>query len=287
MHQGGALILLEGFSPREFLPALARYRATSFSAVPTIYAILNNLPDAEQYDLSSLRVCICGAAPMPVEVFARFEQTYRAFILEGYGLSEGTCVSTLNPLDDRPRKIGSIGVALPGQEVRIVDDHGIPTPVGTVGEIVIRGPNVMQGYYKNPEATAATIRDGWLYTGDLGFCDAEGYFYIVGRKKEMIIRGGENIYPREIEEMLYRHPAVVEAAVGPARSDLGRTGCSVYCSPCWRGGECCRDCRLLSGEPGGLQVSAGNRVRRCSPQDGNGQDPEEPTGGAVPPAIRL
>jgi long-chain acyl-CoA synthetase len=213
LHQGGALILLEGFSPREFLPALARYRATSFSAVPTIYAILNNLPDASQYDLSNLRVCICGAAPMPVEVFERFEQTYRAFILEGYGLSEGTCVSTLNPLDGRPRKIGSIGVALPGQEVRIVDEHGVSAPAGTVGEIVIRGPNVMQGYYKNPEATAAAIRDGWLYTGDLGFCDAEGYFYIVGRKKEMIIRGGENIYPKEIEEVLYRHPAVVEAAV--------------------------------------------------------------------------
>lgn len=213
LHQGGALILLEGFSPREFLPALARYRATSFSAVPTIYAILNNLPDAGQYDLSSLRVCICGAAPMPVEVFERFEQMYHAFILEGYGLSEGTCVSTLNPLDGRPRKIGSIGVALPGQEVRIVDDQGQSAPPGVVGEIVIRGPNVMQGYYKNPEATAATIRDGWLYTGDLGSCDADGYFYIVGRKKEMIIRGGENIYPKEIEEVLYRHPAVAEAAV--------------------------------------------------------------------------
>jgi long-chain acyl-CoA synthetase len=213
LHQGGALILLEGFSPREFLPALARYRATSFSAVPTIYAILNNLPDAGQYDLSSLRVCICGAAPMPVEVFERFEQIYRAFILEGYGLSEGTCVSTLNPLDGRPRKIGSIGVALPGQEVRIVDDQGQPVPPGTVGEIVIRGPNVMQGYYKNPEATAAAIRDGWLFTGDLGSRDAEGYFFIVGRKKEMIIRGGENIYPKEIEEVLYRHPAVAEAAV--------------------------------------------------------------------------
>ncbi len=213
LHQGGALILLEGFSPREFLPALARYRATSFSAVPTIYAILNNLPDAGQYDLSSLRVCICGAAPMPVEVFERFERMYRAFILEGYGLSEGTCVSTLNPLDGRPRKIGSIGVALPGQEVRIVDDQGQPVPSGVVGEIVIRGPNVMQGYYKNPEATAAAVRDGWLYTGDLGLCDADGYFFIVGRKKEMIIRGGENIYPKEIEEVLYRHPAVAEAAV--------------------------------------------------------------------------
>ncbi|NWF82128.1 MAG: long-chain fatty acid--CoA ligase [Chloroflexi bacterium] len=213
LYQGGALILLEGFSPREFLPALERYRATSFSAVPTIYAILNDLPDAAQYDLSNLRVCICGAAPMPVEVFERFEQSYKAFILEGYGLSEGTCVSTLNPLDGRARKIGSIGVALPGQEVRIVDEQGQPLPAGAVGEIVIRGPNVMQGYYKNPEATAASIRDGWLYTGDLGSCDAEGYFFIVGRKKEMIIRGGENIYPKEIEEVLYRHPAVAEAAV--------------------------------------------------------------------------
>ncbi len=210
---GASLILMEGFSPREFLPALARYQATSFSGVPTVYSILNNLPDADQYDLSSLRVCICGAAPMPVEVFNEFERKYKAFILEGYGLSEGTCVSTLNPLDGRPRKIGSIGLPLPGQEVRIFDDNDQEVLGGQIGEIVVRGPNVMQGYYRNEEATQATLKHGWLYTGDLGSVDEDGYFYIVGRKKEMIIRGGENIYPKEIEEVLYRHEAVQEAAV--------------------------------------------------------------------------
>lgn len=213
MQRGGSLILLEGFSPRTFLPAVARYQATSFSAVPTVYAILNNLPDAKSYDLSHLRVCICGAAPMPVEVFTTFERTYKAFILEGYGLSEGTCVSTLNPLDGRPRKIGSIGVALPGQVVQIVDDAGQVCAPGQIGEIVIHGPNVMQGYLRNEDATRATLKDGWLYTGDLGTVDEEGYFYIQGRKKEMIIRGGENIYPKEIEEILYQHPSIQEAAV--------------------------------------------------------------------------
>ncbi len=213
LYAGAALILLEGFSPREFLPALARYRATMFSAVPTIYAILNGLPNASQYALSALRACICGAAPMPVEVFTAFEQTYKAFVLEGYGMSEGTCASTLNPLDGRARKVGSIGVPMPGQEVRIVDDSGHKLPYGQIGEIVIRGPNVMQGYYRDPVATAATLRDGWLHTGDLGVCDADGYLSIVGRKKEMIIRGGENIYPKEVEEVLYRHSAIQEAAV--------------------------------------------------------------------------
>ena len=127
---GASLVLLEGFSPREFLPALARYKVSSFSGVPTVYSILNNLPDAEAYDLGSLRVCICGAAPMPVEVFNEFERKYKAFLLEGYGLSEGTCVSTLNPLDGRPRKIGSIGVALRGQEIKIVDDQDHEVPGG-------------------------------------------------------------------------------------------------------------------------------------------------------------
>ena len=213
MLRGGALVLMPGFSPSTFLPALERYRATSFSGVPTVYSILNQLPDAERYDLSALRVCICGAAPMPVATFETFERTYNAFILEGYGLSEGTCVSTLNPLDGRPRKVGTIGVALPGQRVRVVDERGEGVAPGTVGEIVTRGDHVMRGYWNDPEATAEAVRDGWLWTGDLGRMDADGYFTIVGRRKEMIIRGGENVYPKEIEEVLHRHPAVAEAAV--------------------------------------------------------------------------
>lgn len=212
MYAGGAMILLERFSPKEFFPAVARFRATAFSGVPTVYAILMGLPDADQYDLSSLRFGICGAAPMPVEVFRRFEEKFGVQILEGYGLSEGTCVSSVNPLHGK-RKIGSIGLPLPGQAMRIVDDSGRPRGEKKVGEIVIRGANVMQGYLNNPEATAQTIKNGWLHTGDLGYRDRNGYFYIVGRKKEMIIRGGENIYPKEVEEVLYRHPAVAEAAV--------------------------------------------------------------------------
>ncbi|MBI3273112.1 MAG: long-chain fatty acid--CoA ligase [Planctomycetes bacterium] len=209
---GASLVLLERFSPAEFLDALDRYRATAFSAVPTVYAILNALPEDARRDLSRLRLCVCGAAPMPVEVFAAFEKRFRAFLLEGYGLSEGTCASSVNPLDG-PRKIGSIGLPLPGQELAIVDDQDRPVPTGEVGEIVVRGPNVMRGYWNNPAATAETLRGGRLHTGDLGRVDADGYYFIAGRKKEMIIRGGENIYPREIEEVLHRHAGVAEAAV--------------------------------------------------------------------------
>jgi long-chain acyl-CoA synthetase len=212
LFAGAGMILLKGFSPKEFLPRLERYRATAFSGVPTVYAILNNLTDAEQYDLSRLRFCVCGAAPMPVEVFETFERKYKAFILEGYGLSEGTCASSINPLDGT-RKIGSIGIPLEGQEMKIVDDNGDEVERGQVGEIVVRGENVMVGYFRNPEATEATLKGGWLHTGDLGHQDGDGYFFIVGRKKEMIIRGGENIYPKEIEEVLYKHPAVMDSAV--------------------------------------------------------------------------
>jgi len=212
LYAGASMVLMEGFSPKKFLPALERYGATAFSGVPTVYAILNSLPDAEQYDLSKLRFCVCGAAPMPVEVFKEFERKYKAFILEGYGLSEATCASSVNPLGGK-RKIGSIGLPYKEQPMKIFDDHDNEVPPGTVGEIVIRGPNVMKGYYNNPEATQETLRNGWLHTGDLGYVDEDGYFFIVGRKKEMIIRGGENIYPKEIEEVVYRHPAILEAAV--------------------------------------------------------------------------
>lgn len=212
LYAGANMILTKGFSPKDFLARLAKYQATAFSGVPTVYAILNNQPDAEKYDLSRLRFCICGAAPMPVEVFEIFERKYKAFILEGYGLSEGTCASSINPLDGT-RKIGSIGLPLKGQEMKIVDDQDRELARGQVGEIVVRGENVMKGYYRNPKATEETLKNGWLHTGDLGYQDPDGYFFIVGRKKEMIIRGGENIYPKEIEEVLYKHPGVMDAAV--------------------------------------------------------------------------
>jgi long-chain acyl-CoA synthetase len=212
LYSGGSMVLMKGFSPKEFLPRLSLYRATAFSGVPTVYAILNNLPDAEDYDLSALRFCICGAAPMPVEVFETFERKYKAFILEGYGLSEATCASSINPLDGR-RKIGSIGVPLKNQEMKIMDENQNELPPGEIGEIVVQGPNVMKGYYKDEEATRETLLNGWLHTGDLGYIDRDGYFYIKGRKKEMVIRGGENIYPKEIEDILCEHPAISQAAV--------------------------------------------------------------------------
>jgi long-chain acyl-CoA synthetase len=212
LYAGASMVLMEAFSPKKFLAALERYRATAFSGVPTVYAILNNQPDAEQYDLSKLRFCVCGGAPMTVGVFEEFEKKYKAFILEGYGLSEGTCASSANPLGGK-RKVGSIGLPYKGQPMKIFDDNDNEAPTGTVGEIVVRGPNVMKGYYNNPEATADTLRNGWLHTGDLGYVDEDGYFFIVGRKKEMIIRGGENIYPKEIEEVVYRHPAIREATI--------------------------------------------------------------------------
>jgi long-chain acyl-CoA synthetase len=212
MVAGASMVLCEGFSPSTFFADLERFQATTFSAVPTIYSILLNLPDASAYDLSRLSMCICGAAPMPVEVFTEFEKRFSAFIIEGYGLSEGTCASCVNPVGGL-RKIGSIGLPLPGQEMKIVDSDGRPLGTGEVGEIVTRGRHVMKGYYKNPQATAEVLKDGWLYTGDLGYSDEDGYFFISGRKKEMIIRGGANIYPKEVEEILYQHPAVKEAAV--------------------------------------------------------------------------
>ncbi len=227
-YVGGALALLREFKPQTFFENVARYRATTFSAVPTVYAILNTLPDVERYDLSSLRYCVCGAAPMPVEVFNTFEETFGAKICEGYGLSEATCGNCVNPLGEgAQRKIGSIGVPLPGQRMAILDDEGREQPDETVGEIVVGGDALMQGYFNNPKATSAAFTGDWLRTGDLGYRDADGFYFIVGRKKEMIIRGGVNIYPKEIEEVLYRHPSVQEAAVVGLPDDVwGETVCA-------------------------------------------------------------
>jgi long-chain acyl-CoA synthetase len=209
---GGSVALLEKFSPNEFLAAIDRYKATAFGAVPTIYNIFLALTDKQRFDFSSLRYCNTSASPMPPEVGAKVQSEFRASLLESYGLTEGTCGSACNPIEG-VRKPGSVGLPLEGQEFGIVDESGKRLPPHKIGELIIRGPNIMKGYYKNPEATSQTIRDGWLYTGDLGYLDEEGYLFLVGRKKELIIRGGVNIYPADIERVIYRHEGVQEVVV--------------------------------------------------------------------------
>jgi long-chain acyl-CoA synthetase len=218
---GGRVTVAGRFSPKTFFGLVERIRPTYFSAVPAIYAMLTSMPEAQTADTSSLRLVVCGAAPMPAELIARVEDVLGVALVEGYGLSEGSCASTLNPFDG-VRKPGTVGLPLPGQEVRVVDQLGNSVPQGERGEIVIRGANVMRGYLNRPEDTAKTIIDGWLHTGDVGIFDEDGYLRIVDRIKDMIIRGGENIYPKEIETVLYSNDAVLEAAVvGQADDVLG------------------------------------------------------------------
>jgi long-chain acyl-CoA synthetase len=186
-----------------------------------MYGALLSHPDRAAYDVSALRVCISGGAAMPVEVLRGFEEAFGCLVLEGYGLSETSPVASFNH-PDRERKPGSIGTPIRGVEMRVVDEQGNEVAQGEVGEIAIRGHNVMKGYWRRPEETAKAIPDGWFRTGDLGRVDEDGYFVIVDRKKELIIRGGYNVYPREVEEVLYEHPAVAEAAViGLPHPELG------------------------------------------------------------------
>ena len=207
---GGSTTITGRFVATTFLETVAAVRPTYFSAVPTIYAMLANLPVSDQPDTSSVRFAICGAAPMPAELIGQFEARYGMVIVEGYGLSECTCAATINP--PGRGKAGTVGLPLPGQEVAIRDDSGNLGLQGR-GEVVLRGPNVMRGYVNKPADTAAVLTDGWLRTGDVGYFDNDGYLVLVDRVKDMIIRGGENIYPKEIENVLYSHPAVIEAAV--------------------------------------------------------------------------
>jgi long-chain acyl-CoA synthetase len=209
----GATILIDPkFSPKEIFRLAKKYKPTVFAGVPTMYNFLLQYEGGNPEDLKSLRLCISGGAAMPVALLKNFERKFNVVISEGYGLSEASPVTCFNPLD-RPRKPGSIGTSIMNVENKVVNELGEELPPGEVGELIVRGPNVMKGYYKMPEETAATIRDGWLYTGDLAKMDEDGYFYIVDRKKDMILVGGYNVYPREVEEVLYNHPDVVEVAV--------------------------------------------------------------------------
>jgi long-chain acyl-CoA synthetase len=209
---GACLTLLPRFDPEHALRIIAGHRVTVFEGVPTMYVALLHQPGRTDYDTSTLRMCISGGAALPVEVLRGFEEAFGVPVLEGYGLSETSPVASFNH-PGRERKPGSIGTSIRDVQMRVVDGKGHEVPQGEVGEIVIRGPNVMKGYWQRPEATAEAIRDGWFHSGDLARVDADGYFYIVDRKKDLIIRGGYNVYPREIEEVLYEHPAVAEAAV--------------------------------------------------------------------------
>jgi long-chain acyl-CoA synthetase len=209
------------FAPEPFLDLLASERPTYFSGVPTIYARLASLPPEVIPDTSSLRFAICGAAPVTADLLRRCEERFGFVMVEGYGLTEATCASACNPIRGT-RKIGTVGPVIEGQQLRVVDEHGDDMPGGEDGEVVIAGPTVMRGYLNRPEATAETIRDGWLHTGDVGRLDEDGYLQIVDRIKDMIIRGGENIYPKEIEETVGGLDAVLEVAVvGRPHEDLG------------------------------------------------------------------
>jgi long-chain acyl-CoA synthetase len=229
---GACLTLLPRFDAEHALRIISGHKVTVFEGVPTMYVALIHAPDRADYDTSSLRECISGGAALPVEVLRGFEEAFGVPVLEGYGLSETSPVASFN-LPGRERKPGSIGTPIRDVEMRVVDADDHEVPRGEVGEIVIRGPNVMKDYWQRPEATAEAIRDGWFHTGDLARVDEDGYFYIVDRKKDLIIRGGYNIYPREIEEVLYEHPAVAEAAVlGLPHSSLGEeVGAAVALKP--------------------------------------------------------
>jgi long-chain acyl-CoA synthetase len=219
---GARLALMPRFAPGEALELIERERVTVFEGVPTMYSALLNHPERDRFDVSSLRLCVSGGAALALEVLRGFEDAFGCVILEGYGLSETSPVACFNH-PDRERKAGSIGTPIAGVEMKAVDDARREVAQGEVGEIAIRGHNVMKGYWRRPEASAEAIdADGWFYTGDMARMDDDGYFFIVDRKKELIIRGGYNIYPREIEELLYEHPAVAEAAVvGVPHAELG------------------------------------------------------------------
>ncbi|HEY2477265.1 MAG TPA: long-chain fatty acid--CoA ligase [Solirubrobacterales bacterium] len=212
LRKGACLTLVPKFEPGEALATMERDRVTHFYGVPTMYGALLHHPERESYDTSSLRICITGGASMPVEVLHGFEEAFGAELLEGYGLSETSPVACSGH-PGTVRKAGSIGTPIERCEMRIVDENDAEVPQGAVGEIVIRGHNIMKGYWGRPEATAESMRGGWFHSGDIGRVDEDGYFYVVDRKKDMIIRGGYNVYPREVEELLYEHPAIREAAV--------------------------------------------------------------------------
>jgi long-chain acyl-CoA synthetase len=209
---GGKAVVLDSFDIDKLFSAIEKYKAQIIGAVPTMYIFMLLHPDPKKYDLSSMKYWISGSAPLTIETWNQFKAKFGGEIAEGWGLTEAGANNSANPLQG-PKKIRSIGTPMKGTLMKVVDDLGNELPVGKEGEILISGPMLMKGYWQNPEETAKVLRDGWLYTGDVGYQDEEGYFFITERKKDLIIKGGENIAPREVEEVLYTHPAVSEACV--------------------------------------------------------------------------
>jgi acyl-CoA synthetase (AMP-forming)/AMP-acid ligase II len=221
LYAGASTVISPRFSASRFWPIVSNYQITSFGSVATMLSMLlsaypEGVPEGLKTD--QLRFAMCGSAPVPAEVLKRFEETFHCLVVEGYGLSESTCRSTFNPPDQR-RRPGSCGLPI-GNEMKVVDEEDREVANGKLGEIVLRGENILKGYYKNAAATETAFRSGWFHTGDIGYRDADGFYYIVDRKSDMIIRGGENIYPREIDEVLYQHPAVAAAAALGAPDQL-------------------------------------------------------------------
>ena len=213
LASGGMMVLLPRFDAESAFTLIQKHRITIFAGVPTMYFAMLHFPRAGEFKTESLRAAVSGGAAMPVEVMNAFDAKYSLNILEGFGLSETSPIASFNQLD-RPKKAGSIGLPIWGVEFKLVDDAGHTIKDSLVpGEIAVRGHNIMRGYYKRPEATAESIKDGWFYTGDIGHRDDDGYYFIIGPEKGMLIRGGFNVYPREVEEVLYAHPCVAECAV--------------------------------------------------------------------------
>jgi fatty-acyl-CoA synthase len=212
---GGTSILIRRFDPTHVLDVIEREGATTISGSPAMYSLLMQYPESDRYDRSSITKCTAGSAILPLETKRRIEQFFPNVkgIYDVYGCTEASPTITILRGEDSVRKEGSVGKAVPFVQVRIIDESGNPLPTGQMGELVARGPNMMLGYHGQDAATREALRGGWLHTGDVARMDEDGYLYIVDRKKDMIISGGENIYPREVEEVLLRHPLIVDAAV--------------------------------------------------------------------------
>lgn len=230
LYLGSTMVLLEKFVPDQVVRSVKKYKVTVFAGVPTMFAYLLNQPAIKPKDFSSLRFVFSGGAPLAVEMIKSWEERFGIPLVEGYGPTEASPVVTLNTLEGQ-RKPGSVGVPVPDVCVKIVNENGEEVPTGETGELLVSGPNVMKGYFENPEATHQAIREGWLHTGDLAKKDEEGFIYIVDRKHDMVIVGGFNVYPREVEEVLYAHPKVLEAGVVGVRDQFKGEAVKAYVAP--------------------------------------------------------